>query len=390
MSIQQYGFYGCYLLKSENPQAPKGKSYIGFTVNPARRIRQHNGDLANGGARRTKSLRPWRMLCIVHGFRSQVQGLQFEWGWQNPLQCRSVRSQVMAAAIPGCKMTSGGRQREPKVTSNLQILAAMLSSPPWSRMPLTVTFFDESLIPKFPLKSGQGITVTTALDVQSFTNEQLDEVYHGNLLDDMHSSACVSCEERFIGAESRVVRCPGCGSYFHARCAARCFRGDSLIPDNECQCPICTKLVLWAEFVRSAFIYCDDGVRDRSHTDTDSDTRREPDSDTDSDSSDSSSSSSSSSSCSSSSSTSSSTSSAASSSSSESSASSSSMLPPTAQSALSDDDECMIVDPVETVEPPRRPLPKSPAVRSPVVTVEHRSLRDRLFNRTNDPNVFHI
>lgn len=43
-------FFGCYLLESKNPRA-KGRSYVGFTVNPRRRIRQHNGDLVNGAAK---------------------------------------------------------------------------------------------------------------------------------------------------------------------------------------------------------------------------------------------------------------------------------------------------------------------------------------------------
>ena len=69
-------FYACYLLKSDSTPS---RSYIGFTVDPKRRIRQHNGDLEAGGARRTKSHRPWSMICLVHGFTSQVQALQFEW-----------------------------------------------------------------------------------------------------------------------------------------------------------------------------------------------------------------------------------------------------------------------------------------------------------------------
>lgn len=44
------GFFGCYLLESRNARA-KGRSYIGFTVNPRRRIRQHNGELVNGAAK---------------------------------------------------------------------------------------------------------------------------------------------------------------------------------------------------------------------------------------------------------------------------------------------------------------------------------------------------
>ncbi len=45
-------FYGCYLLESKNPKG-KGRTYVGFTVNPRRRIRQHNGEIVNG-AHKTK------------------------------------------------------------------------------------------------------------------------------------------------------------------------------------------------------------------------------------------------------------------------------------------------------------------------------------------------
>lgn len=49
--------YFCYLLVSVNPKY-KNHTYIGFTVSPERRIRQHNGELPNG-AKKTSIKRPW-------------------------------------------------------------------------------------------------------------------------------------------------------------------------------------------------------------------------------------------------------------------------------------------------------------------------------------------
>ena len=86
--------FHCYLLHSLHPRHPY-KTYVGFTVDPHRRIRQHNGILKHGGARRTKkSGRPWEFSVIVEGFTSQKQGLQFEWAWQHPGKSLAVRGAI--------------------------------------------------------------------------------------------------------------------------------------------------------------------------------------------------------------------------------------------------------------------------------------------------------
>ena len=266
MNARQYRFYGCYLLESENADAPKGKSYIGFTVDPARRIRQHNGDLSTGGAKRTKSMRPWRVVCIVHGFRSQVQGLQFEWSWQHPLLSRSVRTSIMEAKIPGCKLTARGRQRECRVESNLRILQTMLSCSPWNVMPLTVTFFDSSFFDKLSCLFPESIKIDQGRDLSSFCGKSNDSLTRS---DNLSESNCASCELEFVGSECRVVTCPRCRSFFHARCAASSFLRDekSLLPTKSGECPICGQSVSWSEFVRSAFIFDEDPAATSSDSD---------------------------------------------------------------------------------------------------------------------------
>ena len=60
----------CYLLRSKAP-TKKGRTYVGFTVDPERRIRQHNGEIVSG-AKSTRSGRPWDMLMVVSGFHTKV------------------------------------------------------------------------------------------------------------------------------------------------------------------------------------------------------------------------------------------------------------------------------------------------------------------------------
>jgi predicted GIY-YIG superfamily endonuclease len=123
--------YFCYLLRSHH-QVHKGSTYIGFTTHPLRRIRQHNGLIANG-AFKTRNKRPWEMVVNVYGFPNKVSALQFEWAWQNPKKSRLLRVASVSAFKTG-------------VIGRLQTLYVMLSLQPWSQLLLTVHFVDLALM----------------------------------------------------------------------------------------------------------------------------------------------------------------------------------------------------------------------------------------------------
>ena len=57
----------------------RGCTYAGVSPDPVRRLRKHNGEIV-GGAKYTLSKGPgWKHVCLVHGFQTKIQALQFEW-----------------------------------------------------------------------------------------------------------------------------------------------------------------------------------------------------------------------------------------------------------------------------------------------------------------------
>ena len=54
-------------------------SYVGVTNNAVKRLRAHNGEII-GGAKYTRSKGPgWEHVCIIHGFPTKIESMQFEW-----------------------------------------------------------------------------------------------------------------------------------------------------------------------------------------------------------------------------------------------------------------------------------------------------------------------
>jgi len=53
------------------------RTYVGYTVNLERRLRQHNGEIT-GGAKYTRG-RKWEFLGYIQGFPDNIHALQCEW-----------------------------------------------------------------------------------------------------------------------------------------------------------------------------------------------------------------------------------------------------------------------------------------------------------------------
>jgi len=70
----------CYILKNTG-----NKTYNGYTVNPHKRIRQHNQDLV-GGAKYTRvnGNKDWEMYVLITGFPNMQNALQCEWRIKHP------------------------------------------------------------------------------------------------------------------------------------------------------------------------------------------------------------------------------------------------------------------------------------------------------------------
>jgi predicted GIY-YIG superfamily endonuclease len=84
--------YLCYVLHSADGK----RTYVGITNNLTRRLRQHNGEIS-GGAKYTKrdDSRPWTVVLTVHGFRTKVEALQFEWAFHHMKGARGLSGRVV-------------------------------------------------------------------------------------------------------------------------------------------------------------------------------------------------------------------------------------------------------------------------------------------------------
>ncbi|KAL5016176.1 hypothetical protein ScPMuIL_005765 [Solemya velum] len=246
-------FYGVYLLYNLNPKY-KGRTYIGFTVNPNRRIKQHNTGRHAGGAKRTDGKGPWEMILIVHGFPNEISALRFEWAWTYPHISRRLRNVV------------GKRKKELlyECVFKFRILSEMLRIGPWKRLSLTVRWLKQEYQRDFLPELSPPVHMAIAYgpvrikksketgSVKSSSTQNNDDIPVLTL----PTSKCYLCFKKFQ-TEDTTVSCfhRRCMMVSHITCLSKHFLQDAgddrgqLMP-VEGHCPKCKQPVLWGDVIR--------------------------------------------------------------------------------------------------------------------------------------------
>ncbi|XP_050183189.1 structure-specific endonuclease subunit SLX1-like [Myiozetetes cayanensis] len=229
-----------YLLRSGHPRG-RGRAYVGFTVEPRRRLRQHNGGRRRGGARRTSGGGPWEMELFVHGFPSDVAALRFEWAWQHPSSCRRLPA-------PPTR-----RPREQPISFALRTLPRLLRAPPWSRLPLRLRWLrpgprpplEPAPPPHVVVEEGVGLPLMRkkgrgrGKDTPTHQEEEAPP-----------TKSCDLCGEALATPPLRCPR-PPCAMAAHPPCLARLFlrpEPQQLLPLGG-TCPRCHTHLLWGDLI---------------------------------------------------------------------------------------------------------------------------------------------
>ncbi|THH21381.1 hypothetical protein EW146_g138 [Bondarzewia mesenterica] len=238
-------FYACYLLKSVCvPTA----IYIGSTPNPSRRIRQHNGEIAQG-AHKTVRNRPWVMQMIVYGFPSRLTALQFEWAWQHHHKSRQLRDEE------GKPLFSRSRKM-PHLT---KVVRTMLSCQPYNTWPLHVKLFTNDAIEAWDgtTKGRKGSVPLLPAGVRVEIELEGVDGNSGEVGSGRHEPIDVS-DEQFTSAHlNKHNAILASGKLLNCACNLEHFvdsehDGTNMIPRGG-HCPTCRSYTLWGDVVKGCY-----------------------------------------------------------------------------------------------------------------------------------------
>jgi len=241
-------FFGVYLLYCTNPKY-KGRTYIGKTTDPNRRIFQHNKGKQAGGAWRTSNKGPWDMVLIVHGFPNDISALRFEWAWQHPSRSRRLN------ALPPKKKS------EKTIRHLLRLMLNMLNLGPWNRLPLTLRWLKpeyQAELPGDAMEPPLHMPVVQGPVKSSKVGSRQD--VDGEMQADAGDAKCVLCCKPVSSSQMMSCLYPECKASSHLLCLGNHFLceegGGGLLPVQG-GCPVCKQQQAWGDLVRRKKGCCD-------------------------------------------------------------------------------------------------------------------------------------
>ena len=84
------GDWACYIIKNEK------YTYVGVSNNVEKRLRAHNGEIKGGAKYTTSKGSGWKHICIIRGFPTKIESLQFEWALKNvpPKKAGGIKNRI--------------------------------------------------------------------------------------------------------------------------------------------------------------------------------------------------------------------------------------------------------------------------------------------------------
>lgn len=65
--------WSCYIIENN------GYTYVGVSNNVDKRLRAHNCEIKGGAKYTTSKGSGWKHICLIHGFPTKIESMQFEW-----------------------------------------------------------------------------------------------------------------------------------------------------------------------------------------------------------------------------------------------------------------------------------------------------------------------
>jgi predicted GIY-YIG superfamily endonuclease len=82
--------WSCYIIEN------RGYTYVGVSNNVIKRLKAHNGEIGGGAKYTTGKGKGWKHICVITGFPTKIESLQFEWALKHvpPRNAGGIKNRV--------------------------------------------------------------------------------------------------------------------------------------------------------------------------------------------------------------------------------------------------------------------------------------------------------